>query len=64
MYENPSVRAAYRQGARECYLSIIPNLNPANEREIVAWLAELDEWKDGAPPLPPHAWGKNVVPLR
>lgn len=62
-YNNPSTRAAYRAGVKDCYLSSIPHLDANVEREIAGWLEQLEAWNTGAPPIPPHAWGSNVIPF-
>jgi hypothetical protein len=60
-FNNPAVRAAYRQGVKDCYVSSIPHLDPRQERELIDWIAQLEAWKTGKPPTPPHLWGMNVV---
>ena len=63
LYDDPKVRAAYRKGAKDCYESSIPQLDPRREREVIDWLRELDAWTVGDPPTPPHSW-HNVITIR
>ena len=63
-FNNPSVRAAYRQGAKDCYLSAVPHLNPSVEIQVQEWLRALEAWNFGPPPAPPHSWSSNVIPFK
>jgi hypothetical protein len=52
-FDEPDVRDAYRQGARDLYESIVGGMRPRQAREREAWLRELDKWEHGEPPPPP-----------
>ena len=52
-FDEPDVREAYRQGARDCYESLMTSLKPRDIEKLEAWLSQLDGWEDGEPPLTP-----------
>lgn len=52
-YDEPDVREAYRQGARDAFESVAGALSRAEARAVKAWLEALVRWDDGDPPNPP-----------
>lgn len=52
-FDEPDVREAYRQGARDCFESVAHALNRRQAREIEAWLDALDGWEHDDPPHAP-----------
>ena len=52
-YDEPDVREAYRQGARDAFESVASTLNRSEARSVKAWLDALEGWEDGDPPNPP-----------
>ena len=58
-YDNPDVRRAYVQGARDTYESAVVDGDPRPLRAIEEWLGELERWQGGDPPPPPHLWAEQ-----
>jgi hypothetical protein len=52
-FDEPDVREAYRQGARDCFESLSGALTKRQARQIEAWLKELDSWDYSDPPPAP-----------
>ena len=56
-YGNASVRAAYVQGVRDAYDSVLITCPPALLRELEDWLGhDLEQWQGGEPPPSPSRW--------
>jgi len=55
-YETSATRAAYLAGVRAAFDELMPQLPARALHEMDEWLAELDAWTGGAPPLSPAHW--------
>jgi len=54
--DNPVVRAAYLQGARDAVESMLIECPPGTVAEVRDWLSKLSKWTIGESPLPPYEW--------
>lgn len=53
-FNEPDVREAYRQGARDCFESFVRSTVPSRQRSLIeAWLQRLNDWQDSEEPPPP-----------
>jgi len=54
LFDDPMIREIYRRGVRDAVQFASIHLPPARQRLMEDWLTELDLWRDGNPPAPPH----------
>jgi hypothetical protein len=52
-FDEPDVREAYKQGARDSVEKAVGGLKLQHARELKGWLNKLDSWQDGDPPPAP-----------
>ena len=55
LYDDPLIREIYRRGVRDACDWTCVHLSPARQREMEDWLTDLDLWRGGDPPPPPHS---------
>lgn len=56
-FDDPTLREAYRKGARDACEYAFDRLPAPEARALEQWLADLEAWDDGVPSPPPQAWG-------
>ena len=57
MWHNEAkAREAFRQGARDAFESCVIHMHPRQKAAVAQWLADLEKWDEGEPPVGPIEW--------
>jgi len=61
MFEDRAARDCYRRGVRDALEAGVIHRSPGIALALQQWLADLDAWSDGEPPVAPHHWPAAVA---